>query len=484
MLPPMSLEIIPGDRAWATYRANALARWPTREAPDRLQPLATPAAVRPFGLRGDERVFCIGSCFARSVENALQARGFDVMSILQDLPRSPNRDRSDRGMFNKYNVATILNELRWACGEGRPYRHEDVLIAPPGDLLLQDYQLAGPGYTEEPGQARAFRDGFNAAFARVREADVVVLTLGLGEVWFDTATGLHLNVAPMEHLVAAYPGRYELHVFDTVRTLAMLEEIDGLLQRHGKPGLRLLVTVSPVPLWSTFRDQDVLVANTHSKAVLRAAIDPFLAGRPHASYFPSFESVLLSDPRAVWAREDFRHVDAHFVDLIMQSVLEQFGQAGDAALAEAQAATRARLLQRLALASPGSAAGAGVPAASWADRLRARIGAWRRARRERREEAAASPVRGHLDRWDGVALTGWAFVAGQPGPARVTVRVDGREVASVLADGDRADVAAELGDAHRRSGFHVPLDRAALGGGTRLDVAVGGRLLKTLPLRP
>lgn len=470
----MPIEVIPGDEAWGQYRANDLSRWPTREDPSRLHPLAAPHAPRPFALRGDERVFCVGSCFARSIENALSRLGFEVLSMMPDLPRSPNRDRSDRGMFNKYNVATILNELRWAFGEGPPYRHEDVLIAPPGNRLLQDYQLAGPGYSEEPGFARAFREGFNRAFARIREADVVVLTLGLSEVWFDRASGLYLNAAPMEHLVAAYPGRYELHVLDMAETLRQLEEIDRLLVAHLKPGFRLMVTVSPVPLWSTFRAQDVLTANSYSKSVLRAAVDPFLATRPHASYFPSFEFAQLSNPLAVWSREDFRHVDPHFVDYIMQSVLMQYG-GRDPAGAEGRARTRDKLMRRV---HQGIAA-----TQTWRDWLRDEALALVRMARPagRRRAPEPPPLRGHLDQWDGSTLSGWAFVDGEGRPAQVVVRVDGREVTTTLADLERADVAAEMGDDHLRSGFHIPLDPATLQG-RQLSIWVGGRRLKTLPL--
>jgi hypothetical protein len=473
----MPIEIIPGERAWATYRANTLARWPDPGSAHRLYPLASPQSPRAFPLRGDERVFCIGSCFARSIENALGRLGFDVLSKMPDLPRSPNRDRSDRGMFNKYNVATILNEIRWAFGAGPPYRHEDVLIAPPGDLLLQDYQLAGPGYTEEPGFARAFRAGFNRAFARLREADLVVLTLGLSEAWHDQATGLYLNAAPLEHLVAAYPGRFALHVLDLAQTVAMLEEIDALLVKHLKPGFRLMLTVSPVPLWSTFRDQDVLTANTYSKAVLRAAVDPFVATRPHVSYFPSFEFAQLSNPAVVWGEEDFRHVDRHFVDYIMQSVLAQYG-GPDEGLAEARATTREKLLRRLGIQRPEGS--------TWRNWLREEAKGLARLAGVGRRKRAAPPgpvLHGHLDRWDGTTLSGWAYLEGEDGPVTVAVEVDGKEVLHAVADIERPDVAAELGEPHRHSGFHIPLDIDSLQG-ENLSVRVGGKPLKTLPLDP
>lgn len=478
----MAIEVLPGDRAWAAYRRNRLARWPTREDPARLHPLAAPQAHRVFALSGQERIFCIGSCFAREIENALVTLGFDVLSILKGLPRSPNRSRPDRAMFNKYNVASILTELRWALGEGAPYRHDEVLLGAPGDLLLQDFQLAGADYAEEPGFAKAFREAFNGAFAAIRQADVVVLTLGLSEVWKDLRTGLYLNNAPSEHLVAAYPGRFELHVFDHALTLAMLEQIDRLLAAHLRPGYRLMITVSPVPLWSTFREQDVLVANSYSKAVLRAAVEPFCAVRDHASYFPSYEFALLSNPLTVWRRDDFRHVDPVFVDYIMASVLAQFGGSGGGSVQpeEAREAARAVLLRQAGFVAEAATL-SGPPtlraalAGWWADRRAAKA-------RQRRQAVRGNPeVLGHLDRWDGSSLTGWAFVAARSDAAEVTVCVDGRPVATASADLERADVAAVHGEARRHCGFHVALDPGLLTGDV-LSVQVGGQALKTLPL--
>jgi hypothetical protein len=73
-------------------------------------------------------------------------------------------------------------------------------------------------------------------------------------------------------------------------------------------------------------------------------------------------------------------------------------------------------------------------------------------------------------------------VASRPGPAEVKVLVDDRVVFTGLADVPRDDVAQVHGDARRCSGFHVDLDPAHLSG-RALSVRVGGRVLKTLPLR-
>ena len=56
-----------------------------------------------------------------------------------------------------------------------------------------------------------------------------------------------------------------------------LERIHALMARHN-PGCRLLITVSPVNLWATFRrDLDVVSASCNSKSTLRAAADEFAA---------------------------------------------------------------------------------------------------------------------------------------------------------------------------------------------------------------
>jgi len=146
----------------------------------------------------------------------------------------------------------------------------------------------------------------------------------------------------------------------------------------------------------------------------------------------------------------------------------------DPAGSESRARTRQKLLRRAGLGAPDGL--------TWRAWLREQGLALMKRASSRRAVARGGPdVRGHLDGWDGSTLSGWAFVDGENGPARVVVRVDNREVVAVLADVDRPDVAAELGAEHRQSGFHIPLDAEALRG-RQLSVWVGGRRLKTLPL--
>lgn len=189
---------------------------------------------------------------------------------------------------------------------------------------LQDYQLKGRSYTDEPEAAKQFREAFNEAFKKIQQADVVILTLGLSEVWFDKQTQLYLNAAVPVELYQRYPNRFEVHVFDYKQTLFYLNGIYQLLDSYLKPGFRLLVTVSPIPLSFTFRSQDILTANAYSKAVLRAAVEEFLVDKENVNYFASYELVSLSNPNLVWSETDLRHVDSVFVDYIMANVMQHF----------------------------------------------------------------------------------------------------------------------------------------------------------------
>jgi hypothetical protein len=70
-------------------------------------------------------------------------------------------------------------------------------------------------------------------------------------------------------------------------TVPLLEPaIEALIER----GCKVLLTVSPVPLGTTFTEDDSVTANEFSKAVLRVTAER-LSQRPEVDYFPSYEIV-------------------------------------------------------------------------------------------------------------------------------------------------------------------------------------------------
>ncbi len=172
------------------------------------------------------------------------------------------------------NVFVIVQQLRWAFGEFTP---ESALWFTKDKVYFEA--------TEER------RKNIRLSFQQV---DVLVVTLGLSEVWFD-------NVArePMWRPITARlydPERHAVRRATVAETVEALLEFDRLAERF-LPGKRVVFTLSPVPLSATFRDQSAVTANQASKAVLRAALDEFfskeeIASRDRYHYFPSYELAL------------------------------------------------------------------------------------------------------------------------------------------------------------------------------------------------
>lgn len=316
-------------QAFENARQNELRRYPSPDTDgERIYPLVSPSAAPSFRIGKDDSVFAIGSCFARNLEGALHKAGMNVLSRKIDLGKIGDEVGAASNFLNKYTAASILNDLRWAL-ERASFPGEDIIYAvrtgvycdPQLGLIRLPYPLA---------DIMDMRTRYLDAMAQVNDADVVIITLGYVETWFDKELGLYLNIAPPPALCAQFPDRFEFRVLGFEDVRLALEEIYALLKTHRSKPLKMLLTVSPVPLVSTFRDVDVLVANTYSKSVQRAAAETFVADKPDVDYFPSYESVTLSNPTICWARGDYRHVSPDIVARIMSNVLVSYAPDVDA----------------------------------------------------------------------------------------------------------------------------------------------------------
>ncbi|SHL71509.1 GSCFA family protein [Roseovarius marisflavi] len=341
------------SQAFENARKNTLRRYPAPDAGgERLYPLVSPSVSPTFSIGKTDSVFAIGSCFARNLEGALHRAGMNVLSRQIDLGTIGQNVGAASNFLNKYNASSILNDLRWALDRDS-FPGEDI-IYPVSDEVYCDPQLGLIRLPYPLADIMDMRARYLDAMAQVITADVVIITLGYVETWYDKELDLYLNIAPPPRLCAKFPDRFEFRVLGFEDVRQALEDIYVLLKKHREKPLKMLLTVSPVPLVSTFRDVDVLVANTYSKSVQRAAAETFVAGKPDVDYFPSYEFVTLSNPEICWARGDYRHVSPDVVARIMSNVLVNYAPdfdvpgtyQGTSMTTEATFAT-ARLLMKL-----------------------------------------------------------------------------------------------------------------------------------------
>ena len=323
------LESILAAKAMVRARGNELRRYPSPDKDGkRLYPLASPTGRPSFEIGPDDTIFAIGSCFAREVERALEAAGKRVLSREVALGEVGESLGDAANFYNKYSIHSVYNEIKWAL-------ERDSF--PGGDIIYQigkdkfaDPQL-GMGRLDFPKETILdFRHKYLDGMAQVAHADVVILTLGYVETWYDRKLDLYLTVIPPAQLIKAEAERFEFRVLSYKDVLDGLEDLYALLDKHRTKPLKMLITVSPVPLLATFRDMDVLVANAYSKSVQRAALDEFLLGKEGIDYFPSYEFVTLSNPEVAWTKNDYRHVSPDVVHRIMSNVLTNYvGVEGD-----------------------------------------------------------------------------------------------------------------------------------------------------------
>lgn len=285
------------------------------------EPLFTPAISPGFKLRPEDKVFAIGSCFARGIEWTLVRRGMEVLSRAVEFDSFPAiNDELQLGFTNKYNTFAIYDELRWALDPNAEFPRNSVVHIGNGTFYdPHTNPTLRPGDFDETLHRREL---LTSVTRRISKCRVVVVTLGLVEVWRDKTANVFINQV-IPDLLSIYPDRYELHVTNFADNLSNLEAIHALLKQFGHPDVRIIVTVSPVPLMATFSTEDVVIANAYSKSLLRAVAQEWAAKYENVHYFPSYEIVQNSDPTLTW-EEDRRHVKGKVLQHIMNLFLRNY----------------------------------------------------------------------------------------------------------------------------------------------------------------
>ncbi|MEO7261469.1 MAG: GSCFA domain-containing protein, partial [Jatrophihabitantaceae bacterium] len=151
----------------------------------------------------------------------------------------------------------------------------------------------------------------------VAEASCLVFTLGLTEAWHDRGTGAVYPMCPGTVHGVFDPER---HVFSN-HTFAQVQQdvLAAVALAHAvNPGLRILLTVSPVPLTATATGGHALTANTYSKSVLRAVAGQLAAEHDHIDYFPAYEIITGVPFRGVFFEPNLRTVTAEGVEFVMR----------------------------------------------------------------------------------------------------------------------------------------------------------------------
>jgi len=272
----------------------------------------------------------MGSCFAREIKRRLLQLNYNYLTEETDHPAAVHASAAWERVYSTHGMRQIFEytfedwkpQVRWwkAPKSGKiqdPYRRV---------ILYDDLEAAEADFERHRRHSRR----------ALQRAELVILTLGLTEIWQDNTDGSVICLPSGPYFNEGGDlSRYAFRVSRDPENLENLQRIHAILARHN-PGCRILVTVSPVNLWATFRkDLDVISASCNSKSTLRAVVDEFAARHDNVTYFPAFEMAAIYQPligRTYFAegRENF-HVNKTTVKFIMHHFFRFYSTEDDAA---------------------------------------------------------------------------------------------------------------------------------------------------------
>lgn len=263
-----------------------------------------------IGLEEGASVATLGSCFAQNIRRELISRGlgFADFEPAPDLFPETQRKLFGYDIFsvrsgNIYSTRQLLqlaeeafSGIDWA---DNVWQHEgsfvDPLrptIQPAGFSSLDDLRMSRESHL------RAVRNMFSSV-------GTVIFTLGLTETWLNRQDGMAYPMCPG---TAGGAFDSEKHLLANLGYSEVREDLERFLAlvRIHNPDLKVILTVSPVPLTATATGKHVVPATTYSKATLRAVAGDLSETDANVDYFPSFEVFTSHLSRGLFFESDKR----------------------------------------------------------------------------------------------------------------------------------------------------------------------------------
>jgi hypothetical protein len=259
----------------------------------------------------------MGSCFAREIRKVLIREGYSYIREETDHPASVHASAAWERTYNTFSMRQIFE---YTFGSFTPSTRWWIS---PKTRQVQDPFRRIILYESVDAAEKDFEHHVECSRRALLKARVLILTLGLTEIWEDKSDKSVICL-PSGPYFNEGGGRdeYEFRVSRYQENLDNLEVIYTLMKQYN-PECRIVMTVSPVHLWATFRkDMDVISANCNSKSTLRAVVDEFACRHKDVFYFPSYEmatsfNMMMNQSCFEYGKENF-HINRATVEMIMK----------------------------------------------------------------------------------------------------------------------------------------------------------------------
>ena len=274
-----------------------------------------------FQITSHDAVSTLGSCFAQHLARHIKDSGLRYM-VTEPLLETEEQTEQAAMMATQFsarygNIYTTRQALQ-LLDRANGWETADDVWERNGryfDAFRPHVRAGGFATIEELRDARiAHLQAVKRVFT---ESDVVVFTLGLTEAWMSTMDGAVYPTAPG---VIAGSQDNSRHVFQNFSYPEVLSDLLNWCQkvREMNSNVRILLTVSPVPLNATYMPRNVWTSTTYSKAVLRAVAGDVATELSYVDYFPSYEIVTSPQAHGRYFEDDLREVTSVGVKHVMR----------------------------------------------------------------------------------------------------------------------------------------------------------------------
>ncbi|MDB6179717.1 GSCFA domain-containing protein [Paracoccus sp. Z330] len=290
----------------------------------RIDPVVDPK----FKISAEMRVGTAGSCFAQHISKQISKIGFNyfVPEDGCDLPEDV-RTRRNYGVFsarygNIYTVAQLLQLFEEAF-DGRTL-FETAWQRPDGQYV-DPYrpQIDQDGFDSIQGVDHSRKEHLNYVKELFCKSELFIFTLGLTEAWRSKKDGAVFPLAPGVVASTFDPDVHEYHNYSASEVEETLIKFLARLKKVN-PNVKVLLTVSPVPLIATYENRHVLVSTTYSKSVLRVAAQGAVDEFDWVDYFPSYEIITGSSTGGIYFEDDHREVNSKGVAHAMRCFVNNY----------------------------------------------------------------------------------------------------------------------------------------------------------------
>lgn len=268
----------------------------------------------------------MGSCFAQRLGAALRQSGGQIID--QEPP--PQGLSPERWAAQGYGLYSARYGNIYTARQARQLMEDALWERLHPEMILRDHRgfhdgqrlHVDLGRLATAGMVLEARSAHLAAVRRAIEAaDVLILTLGLTEAWQHATSAMQYAFCPGVKLGQFDPAHHVLHVASAEEVMQDLRTLLHVAQKM-KPGVKLLLTVSPVPMIATATHRHILLANQASKAALLSAALNLAATHEEIAYFPSFEIATGAGGRLAHFAANRRDITAEGVAQIMRVFFE------------------------------------------------------------------------------------------------------------------------------------------------------------------